>query len=327
MGPYNGSMTPAGDVKRTRAAAGGPPRPPRLDVPPWARRWSFRVSTVLLPALVVFTAEFIRHEVLHHEVPEMLGNVLTGVSALVISAAILLPIYRRLEAADAQLRATQVAQAVSGERERLARDLHDGVAQALFFLNVKAAALERSLTPGRSDARAIAAEIGQAVRETAQRVRDAIFDLRTGPEPGQPFDTWVRDYTQRFAEAHGLAGRVEQTGTPRDLPLDYQLHAMAIVREALHNVAKHARARSVTIGLDWGGEAVTVTARDDGRGLPDPVPGPEQGRYGVAALSEHARAVGGFVTAGRGLGGVGTAVMFQMPYGAGSGAGEMTRRS
>src|SRR5215471_6199891 len=171
MGPYNGSMTPAGDKKRTRAAAGGPPRPPRLDVPPWARRWSFRVSTVLLPALVVFTAEFIRHEVLHHEVPEMLGNVLTGVSALVISAAILLPIYRRLEAADAQLRATQVAQAVSGERERLARDLHDGVAQALFFLNVKAAALERSLTPGGSDARAIATEIGQAVRETAQRVR------------------------------------------------------------------------------------------------------------------------------------------------------------
>ncbi|HLW47949.1 MAG TPA: histidine kinase [bacterium] len=279
------------------------------------RRWSFRVSTVLLPALVVFTAEFIRHEVLHHEIPEMLGNALTGIAALVISAAILLPIYRRLEAADAQLRATQVAQAVSGERERLARELHDGVAQALFFLNVKAAVLERSLRPDPDEnARAIAAEITQAVQETAQRVREAIFDLRTSPEPGEPLDAWVRDYTQRFAEAHGLVGRVDERGTPRDLPFEHQLHAMAIVREALHNVAKHARARSVTVGIDWGGDAVTVTAADDGRGLPDPVPGPEQGRYGIAALSEHAGAVGGTVTAAGGPGGAGTVVAFRMPY-------------
>ena len=163
-----------------------------MVIPPRARRWSFRVSTVLLPALVVFTAEFIRHEVLHHEVPEMLGNVLTGISALVISAAILLPIYRRLEGADAQLRATQVAQAVSGERERLARELHDGVAQALFFLNVKAAALERSLSTDRGEARAIAAEIAQAIKDTAQRVREAIFDLRTSPEPGQQREAGIK---------------------------------------------------------------------------------------------------------------------------------------
>ena len=287
-----------------------------------ARRLSFRAWTVLLPALVVFAVEVVRHEVLHHEVPEMLGNVLTGISALIISAVILLPIYRRLETADAQIRATQVAQAVSRERERLARDLHDGVAQALFFLNVKATALERSLTPASGrEAPSIVTEITGAIQDTSRRVRDAIFDLRTSPEPGESFDAWVCDYVQRFAELHGLAGRFDEDGTAWDLPLVHQSHVMAIMREALHNVAKHAGAQTVFVRIDWAGDGVTITASDDGRGLADPLPGPDQGRYGLAALSEHARAVGGTVTVGPGNDGVGTAVVFRMPR-----AGAASRR-
>ena len=277
----------------------------------------------MLPALVVVAAEVLRHEVLpeylHDALPGMLGNLSTGAAALVISAMILLPIYRRLEAADAQLRATQVAQAVSGERERLARELHDGVAQALFFLNVKAAALERSLAPADlpanpGEARPIAAEIAKAVQDTSLRVRDAIFDLRTGPEPGQPLNAWIRGYVQGFAELHGLAGEVREQGTGRELSLEQQLHAMAIVREALHNVAKHAQARTFLVRLAWDPGELAVVASDDGRGLPDPLPGPAQGRYGLAALSEHAQAAGGSIALSPGLGGLGTAVTFRMPY-------------
>ena len=108
-------------------------------------RSSIRWLTIVLPALVVFGAEVVRHEVLHNLMPEMVGNIATGVSALGMSALILVPIYRRLEDVDARLRATEIEQAVAQERDRLARELHDGVAQALFFLNVKAAALERAL--------------------------------------------------------------------------------------------------------------------------------------------------------------------------------------
>ena len=310
-------MPSAGDVTQEwREATGSRAR--GAEYPRRARRVSFRVWTVLLPALVVFAAEVLRHEVLpeylHDAVPEMLGNVLTGAAALVISAVILLPIYRRLEAADAQLRTTQVAQAVSGERERLARELHDGVAQALFFLNVKATALERSLAPGPGEARPIAVEIAKAVQDTSLRVRDAIFDLRTGPEPGQPLTAWIRNYVQGFAELHGLAGEVHEQGTSRDLSLEQQLHAMAIVREALHNVAKHAHARTFLVRLAWDPTELTVVASDDGRGLPHPLPGPAQGRYGLAALSEHAQAAGGRVALSPGPDGLGTTVTFRMPY-------------
>ncbi len=284
-----------------------------------ARRLWFRVWTVLLPAIVVFGVEVLRHEVLpdvlHDALPEMLGNLLTGAAALIISAVVLLPIYRRLQAADVQLQATRVTEAVAEERDRLARELHDSVTQALSFLNVKAAALDRSLPPAAGgDARPIAAEIAKAIQETSLRVRDAIFDLRAGPEPGEPLDAWIRSYVRRFAELHGLSGDVVERGDGRTLALEDQLHAMAIVREALHNVAKHSQAQTFAVRLDWTPAEMVIVVSDDGRGLPADLPGPSHGRYGLAALSEHAGAAGGTVTVSAGADGAGTAVMFRMPY-------------
>ena len=298
---------------RTMPAAGSKPGARGAST---LRAWriSIRYLTVLLPAIFVFGAEVIRHEWLHDLWPEMLGNVVTGMIAFGISALILVPIYRRLDAADARLRHMEIEHAVTGERERLARELHDGVSQALFFLNVKTMALDRTLaSPDDLEAaRQGAGEIIEAIAETSGRVRDAIFDLRTGPEPGQPFVAWARTYVHRFSEIHGLAGTVEEVGTPVPLPLEHELHAMAIIREALHNAAKHARAQSVNIRIGWGPRAVRIAVADDGRGLPDPVPGPAQGRYGLTAVQEHARATGGVTEVSSHSGG--TSVAFTVPY-------------
>ena len=185
----------------------------RSGLPPHAWHGVFRVGTVLLPAVVVFGVEYLRHEVLHDIVPEMWGNLMTGTIAFSTAALILIPIYRRLEAADDQLHAAEVERAVSDERERLARELHDGISQALFFLGVKARALDGALAAlDLETTRSAAREITHALEETSGRVRDAIFDLRTGPEPGQPFGAWVRGYVQRFGEIHGLAGAVDEAG-------------------------------------------------------------------------------------------------------------------
>ena len=83
-------------------------------------RSSIRWFTIVLPALVVFAAEVVRHEILHNLMPEMVGNIVTAAAALGISALILVPIYRHLEDADARLRATEIEQAVAQERDRLA---------------------------------------------------------------------------------------------------------------------------------------------------------------------------------------------------------------
>ena len=257
-------------------------------------RWIFRLATVLLPAVVVFGVEYLRHEVFHDVLPAMWGNLITGAIALGTSALILIPIYRRLEAADEQLRVTEIEHAVSEERERLARELHDGVSQALFFLGVKTSILERSLGAAELEtARQTAAEITQALQDTSGRLRDAIFDLRTAPEPGESIGTWARSYVRGFSDVHNLRGEVEETGPEVALALPHALRVMAMIREGLHNVAKHAHAQSVTARLTWGKGNLTVVVADDGRGLPTPVPGPEKGRYGLTVLREYAESHGG----------------------------------
>jgi len=282
-----------------------------------ARDWHgvFRLATVLLPAVVVFGVEYLRHEVLRDLVPEMWGNLMTGAIALGTSALILIPIFRRLEAADERLRATEIEHAVAEERDRLARELHDGVSQALFFLGVKARALAQALDAREVDAASrTAAEIAEAIEDTSGRVRDAIFDLRTGPEPGESIGAWARAYVTEFAEIHGLQSVVEEAGVEAPLPLAHALQTMAMIREALHNVAKHAHAETVAVRLTWGAGDVTVVVADNGRGLPESVPGPERGRYGLVTLREFAQAKGGTLTATPRRGG-GTELTLSLPRG------------
>ncbi len=280
----------------------------------------FRLATVLLPAIVVFGVEYLRHEVFHDLVPELWGNLMTGAIAFGSSALILIPIYRRLEAADEQLHAREIEHAVSEERERLGRELHDGVAQALFFLGVKADALRRFLGAGALEAAGqAAAEITQALNDTSSRVRDAIFDVRTAPEPGESIGAWTRTYARKFAEVHDLRGEVAETGPDVALPLPRALRVMAMIREGLHNVAKHAEAQSFAVRLAWGRDSLTVVVADDGRGLPAPVPGPDRGRYGLATLREYAQANGGTLTVSARRGG-GTELVLCVPYRGGAGA-------
>lgn len=273
-----------------------------------------RYVAILLPALLVFGAEFVRHEELHSVLPVMLGNAITAAVALVISLAIFVPLYRRLDAADARVRRLQIEQAVANERERIARDLHDGISQALFFLNVEAETLERSLGESGQPERVLRTvrEIERAIRETADRVRDAIFDLRTRREADQPFGDWLSTYARHWSDVHNIPVTVEHAGAPLALPVEQELHVMAVIQESLHNVAKHAQARTVTITVRGDPAGVVVAVADDGRGLPHPLPGPAQGRYGLATLREQAEAMAGIVDVSPGPSG-GTRVVLSLP--------------
>jgi signal transduction histidine kinase len=290
---------------RTNAKSGGPLR--RAAILP-------RSLAYLLPGLLVFISETARHEYLHGDIPLMVGNVITGAIALGISLAILVPLYRRLDASAARVRRLEIAQAVADERARIASELHDGISQALFFLNVEAGTVERSLTESRESETALRAvrDIEQAVREMAQRVREVIFDLRTERAPDQPFGDWLRAYARRWSDVHNVAVTCVEKGGPLALPVERELHVMAAIREALHNVARHAHAKTVTITVAAGEAGAEVTVADDGRGLPDPVPGRAQGRYGLAALREQAEAAGGTMRVVPGPAG-GTTIALSLP--------------
>ncbi|HEY89650.1 MAG TPA: response regulator [Thermoflexia bacterium] len=189
-----------------------------------------------------------------------------------------------LDATNAQLRAEiaerEQAQATSieqqrtlatmEERERMGRDLHDGLGQTLGYLNVQAQAVETMLAAGQTTpAQANLRRIVQAAQEANADIRDYILGLRAAPAPRQDFLAVLRDYLHRFQTTYGIETRLN---LPADAPspvfgpaVEEQL--LRIIQEALTNVRKHAAAHRVEVLFDFAVAATHVIITDDGCGF------------------------------------------------------------
>lgn len=188
--------------------------------------------------------------------------------------------------------------AVVDERERIARELHDGIAQVLAYVNTKSQAVDGYLEAGRVDeARVQLAELGSAARAVYVDVRESIVGLRGPIEPGQGLGTALAAHARRVAEASRFGLELDITPAAEGLRLDPDAEAnlYRIVQEALTNVRKHASARRVRLAARIDEGALTVTVADDGRGLPaGGVPGDRPG-YGLRAMRERAGRIGASV--------------------------------
>lgn len=209
-----------------------------------------------------------------------------------------------LDVAAAQ--ADRARLAVLEERERIARDLHDMVIQRLFAigLSVQAAAQESM----RED---IAWRLDVAVDELDETIKDiraAIFRLGSrGSSNGFGFRHQI-DAEVVQARAHlGFLPRLRTDGVTAVVPRDVGEDAVAVVREALANTARHARARSAIVKVSVGDDLV-VEVQDDGIGLPSAV----TRRSGLANLEERAVRHGGTLRVALVAGG-GTVLSWRVP--------------
>ncbi len=187
--------------------------------------------------------------------------------------------------------------AVESERERIAREMHDGLAQVLGYVSTKSQAVEQLLAAGRIDAaRAQMAELGAAARSLYVDVREAILGLRSPISPGIGLVGAIEDYGKRFADAAKIGVNVVATPAARATHLGpgVEANVFRIVQESLTNVRKHAGAGRVVIRLDRDDDHLRVGISDDGRGF---AAGTETGgdwpHYGLAAMRERAVAIGG----------------------------------
>jgi signal transduction histidine kinase len=185
--------------------------------------------------------------------------------------------------------------AVAEERERIAREMHDGLAQVLGYVNTKSQAVEHLLDSGRvAEARGQLDQLASAARSIYVDVREAILGLRSAIDPAMGLVPAIQTYATRIAEASKLV--VEVRASPEaiaaDLPEPAERHLFRIVQEALTNVRKHAQARRVTISLEVVGADLVVTVADDGQGMGAAAGPADWPRYGVAAMRERAAAMG-----------------------------------
>ncbi|WP_261663172.1 GAF domain-containing sensor histidine kinase [Deinococcus sp. Marseille-Q6407] len=156
--------------------------------------------------------------------------------------------------------------AISDERTRIAREIHDGVAQSLAFCALKLDVVARQIHRDPQQAEQEVKEAGALLREQIQEVRRSIFALRPiNLEKYGLLDT-LRMYVQDFGEQNKLKTALDISGEVT-LSKGDEAVLFRIVQESLNNVAKHAAASSVTVSLSGGPQWVQLRVQDDGRGF------------------------------------------------------------
>ncbi len=200
-------------------------------------------------------------------------------------------------------------------RKQLARDLHDGPAQALAQIAMqlefagRLAEYEPAKVPG--EVRAIH---DLAVR-TTRDIRNLLFDLRPLVLESQGLEAALEQFLERFKTSGGPTMHFEPHGTAR-LPYNAEAVTFAIVQEAVNNVLKHARANNCWIEVQERGQQLLVSVRDDGVGFNvHNVSEDYQRRGSWGLLNMHERAALVYATLGiRSQPQQGTAVMLSVPY-------------
>ncbi len=185
--------------------------------------------------------------------------------------------------------------ATLAERERLAREMHDGLAQALALIRMRLHSLEGALVRGdTAGGRAILEELREVAARAAQEVRQAIFDLRVMVSRELALVPTLTEYLHDFSLESGIRVDFGTDGGEFEFAPDVELQLMRILQEALANVRRHARAAGVSVRLERSGDAARLVVADDGCGF-DPAQPAADGRprFGLATMRERAEAVGG----------------------------------
>lgn len=197
------------------------------------------------------------------------------------------PTPQTLEDRTPQELALQLSIALDAERRRIAEGLHDDVGQPLAAACMRLHELRHANT--QSERTHVADELECLIRGAIDASRDLVFDLWCPVMPAEGFPAVLEDLALRFVRNHEVRCSV-QARSGVDIEPDDAEVLYRVVRELLHNVAKHADASEVFIEFgDWDG-GLEVAVRDDGRGID---PGARHSGLGLLILRERVARVGG----------------------------------
>jgi len=219
----------------------------------------------------------------------VLGAVVSGLVFPVICGVMLTALVRA-QAESATIRAVSI----QAEQHRIARDLHDSLAQNLGYLRLK---LDQfSHDNALQQIPAISQDL-QRMREIANAAYEQVQEelVRLYYTSSSDLQTALLSLARLVASRADFQIQFASEGVPRSISPDVQVHLCYLLREALTNIEKHAAARSVRIKLEWAKDTLTVTLADDGRGFePDTVL--SNGHLGLVIMRERAREVNAQLT-------------------------------
>ncbi|WP_413790194.1 sensor histidine kinase [Streptomyces coeruleorubidus] len=219
-----------------------------------------------------------------------------------------------------------VTEAVSAERARLAREMHDSVAKTLHGVALAADGLASSAGADRMDAALVKQQaelVARSARRAAAESRELLADLRRDSDPDHATDVLVElaARTRDFSNRSGLPAVYRPTGAEAVPPVPPAVarQLLTIASEAMENAHRHARPTRVDVHAGVHGDLLRISVYDDGRGLP---PGTtldqlrRAGHFGLVGMVERAASVGARIRIGRGSHPRGTEVRLELPLAA-----------
>lgn len=218
------------------------------------------------------------------------------------------------------LRSQAVSDAVTAERLRIARELHDMVAHSIGIVALQAGAARRVIDTQPARARDALGQVENASRETLSGLRRMLgalrqADLADGVQAAPLHEMPGLEDVDRLAEATTAAGvrvDVRRRGERRALPPEIELSAFRIIQEAVTNVVRHAQTHSCQVSIDCQDEDLSIEVVDDGRGHGATA----HTGYGLVGMRERVSLLGGEFSAGpRPEGGFRVTVRLPLPVG------------
>jgi two-component system sensor histidine kinase DegS len=192
--------------------------------------------------------------------------------------------------------APKIIQTQEEERRRIAREIHDGPAQSMANIVLRAEVCEKLLEMDPAGLKQELAELKEAVKKSLQDVRRIIFDLRPMGLDDLGITPAVNRYLETFRERHpALEVESEVTGPQQRFESVVEVALYRIIQEALQNVVKHAQATHVKVLLDNEGKRFSVRIIDDGHGFDVPkfMDAPKKDNYGLLGMKERMEILGG----------------------------------
>ncbi len=206
---------------------------------------------------------------------------------LLAAAGIVVLLLRlRLRRAEGEFRA------VLGERNRIAREIHDTLAQGYVGVSVQLELLAELLRLKKPEEASKHLDLTRNyVREGLADARQSIWALRSQDSAETTLPVRLRRMTEA-EDGHGLEARFSIFGAYRPMPPGTEQEFLRVAQEAIHNVKKHAGAKQLLVQLKYGPDEISLEVRDDGSGFAAQQE-PQVGRFGLTGMRERAAAIGG----------------------------------
>lgn len=210
----------------------------------------------------------------------------------------------------------KIIEAQEEERQRVAREIHDGPAQSLANLSLNVELCEKLLSFDIDRTKTELKKLKQTVRDNLKEVRKIIYDLRPMSFDDLGLVATIIRYVSVFEEETGIKSVVRLFSSKDDINQFVEIAAFRIIQESLNNIRKHSKAKNVLVKIETNIKNLNISIEDDGIGF-NPQEASENnnslsGGFGLMGMKERAELLGGLLDIKSSIG-KGTKVVLRLP--------------